>query len=139
MSISGASSNITKSSNSIDIYQGESQDLDLSIVQEVKDVNDVLVEEPVDLTGSVIYFSVRTKASSPDLLISKISSNILDVEIPSPLTDGLAIIHLASDDTKNMAAGEYVFDVWIVLSSGKKVPVVEVSEFLVKEAVTKLP
>lgn len=139
MSISGTSSNITKSSNSIDLYQGESKDLDLSIVKEVKDINGVPVEQPVDLTGATIYFCVRRKVNSPDLLIAKNSTNILDIEILTPLTDGLAIIHLASDDTRNMEAGEYVFDIWIVLSSGKKTPVVEVSEFIVKEAVTKLP
>ena len=139
MSISGVSSNITKSSNSIDLYQGESKDLDLFVVEEVKDINGVLIEQPVNLTGATIYFSVRKKANSPELLIGKDSTNILAIEILSPATDGKAIIHLLSSDTKNMQAGEYVFDVWVVLSSGKNVPVVEISEFLVKEAVTKLP
>jgi hypothetical protein len=139
MSISGTSSNITKSSNSIDVYQGESKDLDLEVVKEVKDINGVLVEQPVDLTGSILYFCVRLKVNSPDLLIAKDSTNILNIEILTPLTDGKAIVHLVPDDTRNMAAGSYLFDIWIVLSSGKRVPVVEVSEFLVKEAVTKLP
>lgn len=139
MSISGVSSNITKSSNSIDLYQGESKDLDLLIVQEVKDINGVFVEQPVDLAGSTIYFSVRKKANSTDLLIGKDSTNILAIEITTPTTAGMAIIHMLPADTKHMAAGDYVFDVWIVLSSGKSVPVVEISEFIVKEAVTKLP
>lgn len=139
MSISGTSSNITKSSNTVDLYQGESRDIDLEIVQEVPDVNDVPVEEPVDLTGATVYFSVRTKASSPDLLIGKNSTNALEIETPTPFTGGIAIIHLLSSDTKNMAPGEYVFDVWVVLSSGKTVPVIEISEFIVKEPVTKLP
>jgi len=139
MSISGISSNITLSSNSVDVYQGESKDLDLEIVKEVKNIDGVLVEEPVDLTGCTIYFSVRTKTNSPDLLISKTSTNVLAVEILLPLTDGKAIIHLTSDDTKHMDPSEYVFDVWITLSSGKNAPVVEVSAFIVKAAVTKLP
>lgn len=139
MSISGVSSNITKSSNSIDLYQGESKDLDLLIVQEVKNVNGVLVEQPVDLAGSTIYLSVRKKANSPELLISKDSTNILAIEIVAPTASGMAIIHLLPADTKNLAAGDYVFDIWIVLSSGKNAPVVEISEFIVKEAVTKLP
>lgn len=139
MSISGVSSNITKSSNSIDLYQGESKDLDLFIVQEVKDVNGVLVEQPVDLAGSTIYFSVRRKASSPELLIGKDSTNLLAIEILAPTTSGAAIIHLLPADTKHLSPGDYVFDIWIVLSSGKNAPVVEISEFIVKEAVTKLP
>jgi hypothetical protein len=139
MSISGVTSNITKSSNSVDLYQGETKDLDLLIVKEVKDVNDVTVEEPVDLTGATIYFSVRRKASAPELLIGKDSTNILSIEIVAPPTSGQVIIHMLADDTKHMAAGEYVFDIWVVLSSGKRAPVVEISEFIVKEAVTKLP
>lgn len=139
MSISGLSSNITKSSNSIDLYQGETKDLDLLVVREVKDVNNNPVEEPVDLTGATIYFSVRRSASSPDLLIGKDSTNLLAIEIVAPATSGTAIIHLLADDTKNMPPGEYVFDIWVVLSSGKRSPVVEISEFIVKEAVTKLP
>jgi hypothetical protein len=139
MSISGLSSNITSSSNSIELYQSESKDLDLLIVKEVKDINGVQIEEPVDLAGVIIYFSVRTKASSPELLIGKDSTNILAIEILAPTTSGMAIIHLFSDDTKHMAPGDYVFDVWVILTNGKKVPVVEISEFTVKEAVTKIP
>lgn len=139
MSIPGVSSNLTKSSNSIDLYQGESKDLDLLIVEEVKDINGVPVEQPVDLAGATIYFSVRSKANSPDLLIGKDSTNILSIEILTPTTLGMVVIHMLSSDTKHMAAGDYVFDIWIVLSSGKSGPVVEISEFIVKEAVTKLP
>jgi hypothetical protein len=139
MSISATSSNITKSSNSIDVYQGESKDLDLEVVEEVKDVNGILVEQPVDLAGATLYFSVRPKASSPELLIGKDSTNILAIEILAPTASGLAIIHLISDDTRFTPPGEYVFDVWIVLSNGKRIPIVEISEFIVKEAVTKIP
>lgn len=139
MAISGASSNITKSSNSIDLYQGESKDIELKIVQEVPNVNGVPVEQPVDLTGSTLHFSVRSKASSPELLIGKDSTNSLDIEILLPTTDGLAVIHLTTADAKSMPAGIYVFDVWVVFSSGKSVPVIEISEFTVKEPVTKLP
>lgn len=139
MAISGANSNISKSSNAVDLYQGESKDLDLEILQEVKDVNGVPMEEPVDLTGATLYFSVRTKANSPDLLIDKQSSNILNIEILSPATAGRAVIHLVPADTRSLSPNDYVFDIWAVLSSGKRVPVVEISEFIVKEPVTKIP
>ena len=139
MSISDTSSNITKSSNTIELYQGESMDIDLEVVQEVPDVNGNLEDQPVDLTGSTIYFSVRVKASAPELLIGKNSSNLLEVEIVSPPQNGQAIIHLVSSDTKVTPPADYVFDVWVVLSSGKSVPVIEISTFTVKEPVTKLP
>jgi hypothetical protein len=139
MSISQISSNITKSSNAIEIYRGESKDLELEVTQVVENAEGNDEEQPVNFTGAVIYLTVRATASSPDALISKDSTNALDIEILIPETDGLALIHLSPDDTKNMEAEKYVFDVWIVLSSGKQVPVVEVSEFIVKEPVTKLP
>lgn len=139
MAISETSSNITKSSNTIELYQGESVDIDLDIVQEVPDVNGNLVDQPVDLTGATIYFSMRMKASAPELLIGKNSTNILEIQILSPPQNGEAIIHLVSSDTRVTPPGDYVFDVWIVLSSGKSVPVIEISTFTVKEPVTKLP
>lgn len=139
MSISDTSSNITKSSNTIELYQGESLDVDLEIVQEIPDVNGNLQDQPVDLTGATIYFSMRMKASAPELLISKSSANLLEIEIVAPPQNGDAIIHLLSSDTKHQPPGDYVFDVWVVLSSGKSVPVIEISTFTVKEPVTKLP
>ena len=139
MAISDTSSNITKSSNTIELYQGESMDIDLEIVQEVPDVNGNPEDQPVDLTGATVYFSMRMKASAPELLIGKNSSNLLEIEIVNPPRNGDAIIHLVSSDTKHTPPGDYVFDVWVVLSSGKSVPVIEISTFTVKEPVTKLP
>lgn len=138
MAISSGSSNITKSSSSIELYQGESKDLELEIVQEVDDVDGNPEEQPVDLTGAKVCFTVRKAVGDPDVRISKDSTNALQIEILSPATNGMAIIHIVNDDTFNLEPGKYVFDVWVVLSSGKQVPVIEVSDFLVKEPVTKI-
>ena len=137
MSISAVSSNLTKSSNAIELYQGESKDLSLFVCQDVEQADGTFVEEPVDLTGATLTMTVRTMAGSPDVLISKSSSNALEIEILSPEEDGEALIHIDSVDTETMAAGEYRFDIWVLLSSGKRVPVVEVSEFIVNEPITK--
>jgi hypothetical protein len=139
MSISSISSNITKSSNSIEVFQGESLDLELEVTTIVTAADQTESEEPVDLTSSTVYFCVRTRPGDPELLIHKDSGSALEIEILTPETDGLASIHLVPDDTRNLPAGEYVFDIWVVLSSGKQVPVVEVSEFKVKEPVCKIP
>jgi len=139
MSISSVSSNITKSSNSIEVFQGESLDLELEVTTIVTATDGTESEQPVNLTGSTVYFCVRRSTGDPELLIDKDSGSALEIEILTPATDGLALIHLVPDDTKNLPAGEYVFDVWVVLSSGKQVPVVEVSEFKVKEPVCRLP
>ncbi|MHC4930165.1 MAG: hypothetical protein ACYTFU_10965 [Planctomycetota bacterium] len=137
MAISSGSSNITKSSSSIELYQGESKDLELEIVQEVDDVDGNPEEEPVNLTSAKVCFTVRKVVGDPEVKIAKDSTNALQIEILTPATDGLAIIHIVSDDTQNLDPGKYVFDVWVVLSSGKKLPVIEVSDFIVKEPVTK--
>lgn len=137
MSIGQTSSNITKSSSSIEIYQGESKDLDLEIVQEVDQVDGTTTEEPVDLTGAKVCFTVKKKVTDPTPLIAKDSTNALDIEILSPPEDGLAVIHIVNDDTFNLEAGNYVFDVWVSLSNGKKAIVIEPSEFIVNEPVTK--
>ena len=139
MSITQVSSNITKSSNAIEVYKGESKDLELEITQFVENAEGNEEEQPVPLDGCTIYMTVRVTASSPEALIEKDSTNALDIEILTPAEDGLALIHLIPDDTKNLEADTYVFDIWLVLSTGKQVPVIEVSEFIVKEPVTKLP
>lgn len=138
MSISGLSSNITASSNSIDLYQTESRDIDLLVVEDVPDVNGVLVQQPMDLTGATVTFSVRDDVSSPTLLIGKDSTDSSKIEITLPMTSGEVVIHIVPGDTQHMEPGEYVFDIWVELSSGKRIPIVPPSEFLIKEAVTKL-
>ena len=137
MSISSTSSNITKSSSSIEIYQGESKDLDLEIVQEVQQPDETFIEQAVDLTGAKICFTVRKRLGEIDTLIAKDSTNAIDIEIVAPPEDGMAIIHLLSEDTSLLDPGSYIFDVWVTLSSGKKLIVIEPSEFIVKEPVTK--
>jgi hypothetical protein len=137
MAISSSSSNITSSSSSIEIYQGESKDLELEIVQEVDQTDGTVDEEPVDLTSAKVCLTVRKAVGDPEVKIAKDSLSALEIEILTPATDGLATIHLLSEDTLHLEAGKYVFDVWVVLSSGKKLPVIEVSEFIVKEPVTK--
>ena len=38
-----------------------------------------------------------------------------------------------------MNAGEYVFDVWVILSSGKQYPVIPPSKLVVEPGVTVFP
>jgi len=137
VAISNSSSNISKSSSSIELYQGESQDLEIEIVKEDEDVDGNPIEVPLNLTGAKVCFTVRKTVSDPEVKIAKDSLNVLDIEILTPATSGFVMVYIASDDTLYMDPGKYVFDVWVVLSSGKKVPVVEVSEFIIKEPVTK--
>ena len=70
MAISSGSSNISKSSSSIELYQGESKDLELEIVKEVDDVDGNPQEEPVNLTNAKVCFTVRKAVGDPEVKIA---------------------------------------------------------------------
>ena len=131
MSISASGSNITKSSNSIELFRGQSKDLELTITQ-VEDGE----ESALDLTGSTVYFTLKKKPGDAVALVSKTSASALDIEILSPAEDGIAKIYINPLDTSGLEADKYFFDVWVKLSSGKRFPVIEVSDFIIKEPIT---
>ena len=66
------------------------------------------------------------------------SDLIAEVEFTNP-TVGIARIFLNPADTQDKDATEYVFDVWVVLASGKRFAVVEPSVFVIEPAVTVIP
>lgn len=116
--------------NSVSIIRGTSKTMKLT----VKDGRGALV----NLTGATIYFTVKKHEKDEHALIQKISTNILQVEIPNP-SDGVANIYLLPSDTTPLCAGRYKFDVWVVLSSGERFVVVPPSVFEVQSGVTFLP
>lgn len=136
MGISIVKSNMSQSPNLIEVYRGASKEIELDIKKPGTDVDGNPIDEPFDLTGCTVYFSVRKEVTSPKVLIVK--SSVLDTEITLslPLTDGKATIILDYLDTKLMEPGKYVFDVWVKKSDGKRFPVVEPSEFVILPAVT---
>lgn len=124
------------SSNAIELLQGESRGVSFLIVTSVASCG-VLVEEPVDLTGSTAYFSVRLKKDSPDLLLSKTSASLTEIEILSPATNGSLVVYFSSGDTISMAPRQYVFDMWIKSATGAPRPVIRSGEFIVDYAITR--
>jgi len=48
-------------------------------------------------------------------------------------------VYLNPEDTSLLNAQIYYFDVWVKLSGGKRYPVIEPSEFVVKEPLTVIP
>ena len=73
-----------------------------------------------------------------DPLIQKDSANGPgEVELTDP-TEGKAEIKFSPSDTTTMTVGEYLFDVWVVLASGARSPVILPSPFFVKTGVTVL-
>lgn len=128
MAFSNLSSNISKSSNTIEVYRGQSKTFELTI----KDSTNAAV----DLTGASIYFTVKKEVTDTVAIISKTTDDPLQAEILAPNTDGKARIYLIPSDTSVLDVGDYLFDIWVQLSSGKRYPIVEVSKFIIKASVT---
>lgn len=117
--------------NAVSVTQGTSKTLVLT----VKDKHD----DPVDLTGATLYFSVkRDERDVGNPLIQKISTDSAQIEVPNP-TDGIAKIYLQPSDTQNFETTQYKFDVWMVSAIGKRFVVVKPSVFNVEAAVTRIP
>ena len=116
--------------NAIEIIRGSSKTLALTVTDELG--------APVDLTGGRILFSVKHTVQDDQPLVQKSSDLLTQVEITTP-REGKAKIYLQPMDTQNLDPIEYTFDVWAVLSNGKRYPVVLPSIFRVKPGVTLIP
>jgi hypothetical protein len=137
MALTAVNSKITKSGNAIEIYKGQSKDIEVDLTQPGIDPRTNLpADVSVDLAGAVMYCSVRSEPGNPILLIKKVSTDVTQISFTAPTTSGVAVIHFGPLDTYKLEADTYVFDVWVVLSGGKTYPVIEVSEFIVKQPVT---
>jgi hypothetical protein len=123
-------SSILGSENQIEIIRGSSKNFEL----EVLDGHD----EAVDLTGARIVLTVKCNLSEQAPLIQKDSDGgTSQVEITLP-REGKATIKFSPSDTQNMDVGKYTFDVWVVLTSGFRSPVIMPSPFIVSAGVTVL-
>lgn len=117
--------------NSIHIVRGTSRTLALC----VKDAEG----HPVNLTGARVVFTVKCRVTDDSPRIQKDSAEgVLEVDIDDPL-NGEAKIYIQPEDTSTMDVGTYVFDVWVILSSGTRHLVVGPGEFVVVAGVTVLP
>ena len=113
--------------NAVVIIRGTSKTLVLTI----RDKEGKLV----NLTGSTIYMTVRTKETDEDCLFQKISTNGLEIDIPNP-TDGIAKIFIDPGDTVGKKPTRYVYDILIILVSGERHVVVGPAVFEIKAGVT---
>jgi len=122
---------ITQPKNTVAVIRGSSKTYELTVVDENND--------PVDLTGARVLFTVKTLITDASPVIQKDSqAGAAQIEImPNPKA-GKARIYLSPSDTRNLDVAEYVFDAWVVLSSGKRHPVIPPSIFEVEAGVTVL-
>lgn len=116
--------------NAVTVIRGTSKTLELTVT----DSNG----SPVDLTGAKVVFTVKARVEDQIPLIQKTSDTLAQVTITSP-TEGKAQIYLDAADTQTRDIKKYVFDVWVILSSGKRFAVVPPSVFEVQAGVTLLP
>jgi hypothetical protein len=120
---------ITQPKNTIRIIRGTSKTLLLSVTDEAG--------ERVDLAGARFIFSVKRSLDDEHTVIQKDSQKgSTQVEILTPTKGGQANIYLAPSDTNTLDVREYVFDVWAVLSSGKRYAVIPPSILELEAGVT---
>lgn len=94
--------------------------------------------KPVDLTGATLFFTVKVREEDEMPLIHKSSVDIAQIEVTDAI-GGAAKIYLNPEDTHDTDIGQYMFDVWVVLSSLKRYVVIPPSTFEVLPGVTELP
>lgn len=116
--------------NGISFIKGTSKTLELTITD--------AFDEAVDITGSRVIFSVKTLLTDPAPLIQKTSDTVAEVDITAPRL-GKAQIFLSPSDTAGLDSQDYVFDVWVILSSGKRYAVIPPSTFRLEPSVTIIP
>ena len=116
--------------NEVEIYRGASKTFELHVTD--------AEEHDVPLTGARVILSVKCDIRDAAPLVQKDSQvGAAQVDITHPL-EGKAEIKFVPSDTQTMDVGEYIFDVWVVLASGTRSPVVSPSPFKVVAGVTVL-
>lgn len=138
MGISLVSSTMTPSANSISIYKAQSKDIELDITKPSQDIDGNPIDVPFDLTGCTLVFQVRAQPGDAKLLISKTSASSAQILFQTPYTIGKAYIYIDFTDTKFMEPGKYYFDVWVIRPNTKRYPVIENSEFIIKQPVSRI-
>jgi hypothetical protein len=114
----------------ITIFKGEDKTIKLTVIDENR--------APIDLAGATLTFTMKENIDDTTALITKVSTDVNQIEILSPTTDGRADIKLVPADTSGRDEGTYVFDIWVVLASGKQGPVIRPGQFMLRLPVTIL-
>lgn len=72
----------------------------------------------VNLTGSVLVFTLKIDAADVAVLVSKSSTVVGEITITAPLL-GEAEIYLVPGDTSGLEPGSYMFDVQLTTPASK--------------------
>lgn len=115
--------------NAVQIIRGTSKTLQLTVVDSVS--------KPVDLTGARVVMTVKDRFEDTKNVFQKTSDAGTQVLI-TDAKGGIAQIFINPADTQDREIKQYVFDVWVILSSGKRYAVVPPSIFDLQPGVTVL-
>jgi hypothetical protein len=119
---------ITSPKNAVVVIRGESKTFQITVVDEAG--------EPVNLTNARLIMTVKPDIREEACLFRKDSDKgAAQIDIDEPKA-GKAKIFVVPSDTHNQDCGEYLFDVWVVLTSGKQHPVIKTSTFEIVAGVT---
>ena len=116
--------------NALTVIRGASKTLEMT-------VTDADTGLAADLTGGRVVLTVKEAVTDTMPVIQKVSDEVTQAEITQP-RKGIARIYLVPGDTQNLTLKDDVFDVWVILASGKRYPVVQPSVFTVQPGVTLL-
>lgn len=122
--------NILLPKNALTVIRGSSMTLRLT-------VTDPTTNRPVDLTGARVVMTVKGRAEDATPILQKSSDSPAQAVITAP-TYGIAEVYLVPADTEKKTIRQYVFDVWVVLVSGKRYAVIPPSIFDLQAGVTVL-
>ena len=114
------------------LFQGESKLITLTVLKKDGTAQ--------NLTGATVEFQVKPKAGDADtaLVIDKSSATagitILDQTVGAD-TEGQAEIAIDPSDTSGQDAGQYEYDIVVILSGGARYYVVPPSPFIILDVV----
>lgn len=123
--------------DALTVIRGENKTLRLEVTKD----DDTGREVPVDITGTVVYFTVKERAGDKHVVIQKTSETVAQATITNA-RGGVAEIYLVPQDTALLDTRDYVYDVWIrYTATERRFPVLRNSTFRVIAGVTsiKLP
>lgn len=121
---------LTQPKNAIQVIRGTSKTFELAVVDESGGV--------VNLTGSRVIMTVKRELTDRNPVIQKDSLvGVAQVELSEPKA-GKAKIYFDPADTQTLDVREYLFDVWVILASGKRYAVVPPSILEIVAGVTVL-
>lgn len=112
------------------IFKGESKTLRLTVLDQDR--------QPVDLDSTKLTMTVKNSLCDNTVIFDKDSDTPTEIAIQVPSTNGIANIMIDPADTADLEAKDYVFDIWVELSTGEHKPVIKPGIFKVERAVTVL-